>query len=110
MASGVPILVSYHSEMASILKMITQDDSIVRESSLKSGEELWKDKIIQKLLKPQDSQKTANMLKEELLLNTTIAQTHIDFISIIAGETLYFTFKIQWLINVESIVQYRPIR
>ena len=85
-AAGVPIMVSSHSGIASLLKTITQDESIVRESSLESFEETWKDGIIKKLLRPEEAQVTATRLREQLLLDSSIAQTHLDFIRIIAGK------------------------
>ena len=87
-AAGVPVLVSVHSGMAALLKTITQDHSIVRESSLESDEETWKDRILQKLLRPEESQRTATILKEQLLLDCYIAQTHVDFIRIATGKIL----------------------
>ena len=87
-AAGVPILVSSHSGMASILETIAQNESVVQESSLESEEETWKDKVIRKLVKPKDSQRIANTLREQLLLDTKITQTHLDFASIICGKIL----------------------
>ena len=87
-AAGVPILVSSHSGMASILETIAQNESVVQESSLESDEETWKDKVIRKLVKPEDSQRIANTLREQLLLDTKITQTHLDFARIICGKIL----------------------
>ena len=85
-AAGVPILVSSHSGLASILEIIAQDEAIVRESSLESYEETWKDRILQKLLKPEESRGTATRLREQLLLDTSIAQSHFKFTGIVAGK------------------------
>ena len=85
-AAEVPILVSFHSGMASLLKAIAQDESIVHESSLRSDEETWKDRIIQMLVRPEEAKQTANRLKELLLLDTTIAHTHLDFTKIVTGK------------------------
>ena len=87
-AAGVPILVSSHSGMASILETIAQNESVVQESSLESDEETWKDKVIRTLVKPEDSQRIANTLREQLLLDTKITQTRLDFASIIGGKIL----------------------
>ena len=84
-AAGVPILVSSHSGIASFFKTITQDESVVNESSLESEEETWRDTIIQKLLRPEESQETATRLRDQLLLDSSIAQSHIDFTKIVAG-------------------------
>ena len=85
-AAGVPILVSSHSGMASILEIIAQDESVVRESSLEPEEETWKDRILQKLLRPEESQRTATRLRDQLLLDSSIAQTHLDFTGINTGK------------------------
>ena len=89
-AAGVPILVSTHSGMGKLLKSIIQDESIVHESSLEPDDmEIWKDRILQKLLRPKESQKTANVLREQLLLDTSIAQTHLDFTRILTGKIFH---------------------
>ena len=85
-ASGVPVLISSHSGMASVLEMLFQDDSVVRESTLDSDTETWKERILQKLLRPVDTQLKATRLREQLLLDTRIAQTHLDFIGTIVGK------------------------
>ena len=93
-AAGVPILVSSHSGIASVLEIVSQDDSVVRESSTEPEAETWKDRILQKLLRPEDSQRRANRLKEALLLDTSIAQTHLDFTRIITGKIIFFYYRI----------------
>ena len=87
-AAEVPILVSLHSGMVSLLKAIAQDESIVHESSLRSDEETWKDRIIQMLVTPEEAKRTANRLKELLLLDTTIAHTHLDFTRTVTGKII----------------------
>ena len=84
-ASGVPILVSNHSGMASLLEIMCQDESFVKESALQPIGNVWIEGILQKLLKPEDSQLKAYRLREELLLDTSIAQTHLDFIITVVG-------------------------
>ena len=88
-AAGVPVLVSSHSGIASVLETLAQDESFVQESSLESDEETWKDRILQKLLKPEESQVAATRLREQLLLDTSIVQTHLDFTRIITGKILH---------------------
>ena len=85
-AAGVPVLISNHSGMASVLEMIFQGDSVVRESTLDSDTETWKEGILQKLLRPVDAQLKATRLREQLLLDTRIAQTHLDLIGTIIGK------------------------
>ena len=89
-AGGVPILVSQNSGIASHLEAILQSGSIVQESSLESHETTWKDRIVQKLVKPNEAKRAANTLREQLLLDTSIAQTHLDFLRTVAGKMLYF--------------------
>ena len=81
---------SNHSGIASVLKTIIHDQSVVQESSLEPDEETWKDRILQKLLRPEESQRTAARLREQLLLDSSIAQSHLDFNQIIAGKIFAF--------------------
>ena len=85
-AAGVPVLVSSHSGLASLLEMICQDDSVVRESVLDSDVDVWKEAILQRLLRPDDSQLKATRLREQLLLDSSIAETNLDFIGTIVGK------------------------
>ena len=85
-AAGIPVLVSSHSGMASILQILSQDDAIVHETSGEPDKETWKDRILQKLLRPEDAQRMANALRERLLLDSSIAETHLDFTKVIAGK------------------------
>ena len=87
-AAGVPVLVSNHSGMATLLETIYQVESIIQESILDSDTEIWKEGILQKLLKPEDSQRRADRMREQLLLDTSIAQTHLDFIRTLLGKIL----------------------
>ena len=87
-AAGVPVLVSSHSGIAALLGMICQDESVVKESVLQPDVNMWKDGILQKLLRPEDSQRMADRLKDELLLDTSIAQTHLDFTGTIVGKNI----------------------
>ena len=87
-AACVPVLVSSHSGMATLLKMICQDESVVKESVLQLDINMWKDSILQKLLRPEDSQRRADRLREELLLDTSIARTHFNFIGTLVGKNI----------------------
>ena len=89
-AAGVPILVSSHSGIASVLKTIIHDQSVVQESSLEPDEETWTDRILQKLLRPEESQGTAARLRDQLLLDSSIAQSHLDFTRSVAGKIYQF--------------------
>ena len=89
-AAGVPVLISKDSGLASLLDTMIEDESIVGKHKLKVNAELWKERIIQKLVRPDESQIAAKRLREKFLLDTSIAQTHLDFIKVIAGTYLCF--------------------
>ena len=85
-AAGVPVLLSKDSGLASLLNTMIEDEPIVGKNKLKANVQTWKERIIQKLVNPEESQKTAKRLRDQLLLDTSIAQTHLDFINTIAGK------------------------
>ena len=82
-AAGVPVLISNHSGMAALFQTIYQDESVVKESDV----DTWREGILKTLLRPEESQRRANRLREQLLLDTSIAQTHLDFIRTVVGKT-----------------------
>ena len=84
-AAGVPVMVSRDSGLASLLDTIIEDESIVGKNLLKVDAQSWKEHIIQKLVRPEESHQTAKRLREQFLLDTSIAQTHLDFINVISG-------------------------
>ena len=84
--AGVPVLLSKDSGLASLLGTMVQDEPIVGKNKLKASVQTWRERIIQKLVKPEESQQAARRLREQFLLDTTIAQTHLDFINTIAGR------------------------
>ena len=86
-AAGVPVLVSRYSGLASFLSQLQQDEPVVHKNESKLNIETWKERIIQKLIKPDGARQRAKILREQLLLDTSIAQTHLDFIDTIAGTT-----------------------
>ena len=85
-------MVSRYSGVASLLQKMTEDESVVYGIISQPATDMWKDKILERLLRPEESQRTANRLKEKLLLDTTIAETHLDFVHIIASK---FVFSIK---------------
>ena len=93
-AAGVPILVSNHSGIASLLQTLSEDKSIIRESTLDSDVTAWREGILQKLLQPEESQRMANRMKEQLLLDTNIAETHLGFIRTVVGKKLFLNLAI----------------
>ena len=85
-AAGVPVLISEYSGLASLLRTMVEDEPVVYKNKMEVNTETWKDRIIPKLVKPEESQRSTNRLREQFLLDTSIAQTHLDFINIIAGK------------------------
>ena len=84
-AAGVPVLISRDSGLASLLKTMVADESVVHRNKLQLDAQSWKERIIQKLVRPEETHIAAKTLREQLLLDTSIAQTHLDFINTIAG-------------------------
>ena len=84
-AAGVPVLVSRHSGLARFLHKIVGDESVVYETKSQSAKDMWQERILKRLLRPEESQGAAVRLREQLLQDTNIAQTHLDFINTIAG-------------------------
>ena len=84
-AAGVPVLVSGYCGLASLLRTMVEDESVVYRNKMEVNTETWKDRIIQKLVKPEEAQTAAKRLREQFLLDTNIAQTHRDFVNAIAG-------------------------
>ena len=85
-AAEVPVLISKHAGMARFLYEITGDESVVYETKAEPSVSMWKDRILERLLKPEQSQQVAKSLREQLLLNTIIAQGHLGFINFIASK------------------------
>ena len=83
--AGVPVLVSRYSGLAALLREMQQDEPVVHKSEF----EIWKERIIQKLIKPDMARQRANNLRKELLLVTSITKSHLDFINTIAGIVTY---------------------
>ena len=90
-AAGVPVLISKDCGLASLLETMIEDESIVGKNKLKINAETWKERIIQKLVRPVESQQFAKRLRDRLLMDTSIAETHLKFINIIAGKNHHKT-------------------
>ena len=88
-AAGVPILVSRYSGIARLLQKMAEDEPVVYGIKSQSATELWKERILQRLLRPGESQQSGNRLIGHLLLDTRIAQTHLDFINVIASKSIF---------------------
>ena len=52
-AAGVPVLVSRYSGVARLLQKMTEDEPVVYGIKSQSATELWKDKILERLLRPE---------------------------------------------------------
>ena len=91
--SGVPILVSSNCGIASLMDSLVEGEAIVRNTtgSLQKDSEIWCDRIYQKMSDLQNAQKVAQSLRGTLLLDTSIAASHIEFIKIVTG--MHQTFK-----------------
>ena len=84
-SAGVPVLVSSYSGLAALLYSMIGDEAVVYTSRTRSDMETWKQRITQRLLRPEESQQAANRLREQLLLDLSIAKTHLEFINTIVG-------------------------
>ena len=84
-AAGVPVLISGYSGLAGLLYNMIGEEPVVYTSSTEPDTETWKNRIIQRLLRPKESQEAANRLREQLLLDSSIAQSHLEFVNTIAG-------------------------
>ena len=91
-AAGVPVLVSRYSGLARFLRDIVGDESVVYGTKAESATDSWKERILERLLKPEESRRTAKKLREQFLLDTTIAQTHLEFINVIASRFIFRNF------------------
>ena len=85
-AAGVPILVSRNSGVSAVLESLIQHEMIVRQTSNMPFVDAWKEAILQKILRPEESQRKASELRKQLLLDRSITKTHLDLINIIAGK------------------------
>ena len=89
-AAAVPLLVSTYPVIAPLSEGICQYEYTIHESKLDFDSERWTEIIIEKILRPEDSQLKATKMREQLLLDTSVTQTHLDFIKTIVGKILYF--------------------
>ena len=86
MAAGVPILVSRNSGIASYLHSKSLSEPIVWDHKGTAKDvETWKERLIQKIVNPNEALGTTRELRKMLLLDTDIASTHLDFIQTVAG-------------------------
>ena len=72
--------------LASLLQKMVEDEPVIYGTKMESPLDIWKERILKKLLRPDESKRAANRLQEQLLLDTSIAQTHLEFINVIASK------------------------
>ena len=80
-AAGVPVLVSRHSPIGSLLLGMNANSSVVTKTDVAT----WGNRISQKINNLDATETEANNLKDRLLLDTSIPSTHMDFINTITG-------------------------
>ena len=54
-AAGVPVLVSRYSGIARLLQKMAEDEPVVYGIKSQSATELWRDKFLERLLRPEES-------------------------------------------------------
>ena len=86
--SGVPILVSSNSGIASLMNSLGEGEAIVYNTTgnLLNDSKVWSERIIQKIRDPEQAQILAQSLRGRLLLDTSIAASHMEFIRIVTGK------------------------
>ena len=86
--SGVPVLVSSNSGIASLMNSLGEGEAIVYNTTgnLRNDSKVWSERIIQKIRDPDQAQIMAQSLRGTLLLDTSIAASHIEFIKIVTGK------------------------
>ena len=84
-AAGVPVLISRESGLAALLEKMVENESVVYENQSQSIVQTWTNRIIHKLVKPEEAQRVAIKLREQFLFDTNVARTHLDFIHTITG-------------------------
>ena len=86
--SGVPILVSSNAGIASLMNSLGEGEAIVYNTTgnLRNDSKVWSERIIQKIRDPGQAKIMAESLRGSLLLDTSIAESHIEFIKIVTGR------------------------
>ncbi len=84
--ASVPVLASSNAGLAFILDEYHHLRSIVDDPP--GNQERWAGSICQKILQPKEARKEANKIRLKILMNTTMALSHIKFIETITGKTM----------------------
>ena len=77
-AAGVPVLVSRYSGIARLLRGMAEDEPVVYGTKLQSRTDIWKDRILKRLLRPEESQRAASRLNNSFW---TLASLKLIWIS-----------------------------
>ena len=86
-AAGVPVLVSRNTGIASFLQSIGEAEPIIWDNEdVTKDAQIWKDRLVQKIIDPEKARLTARELRKSLLLGAKISSTHLEFIKTITGK------------------------
>ena len=84
--AGVPVLVSSNSGLADLLREIPVLDSTLDVKGVSQDMQCWEDKIFQKIMNAKESEEEANAIRKNLLLDTSIEESHNKFVAIMTGK------------------------
>ena len=89
LAAGVPILISRHCGLGSLLVEMDEKGSVVVETDRGT----WADRITQKIVDPEAARSEAKKLRERFLLDTRIATSQMEFAKVISGQYPRYRLK-----------------
>ena len=85
-AAGEPVLVSINSGVASFLQSKSLDEPVVWDNEgFSQDAEIWTERLIQMITNPKDAYCVAQELRRLILLDDSIASSHLGFLNAIAG-------------------------
>ena len=88
-ASGVPVLVSKSSGIASLLQKLGMDESLIwDQESFTASATLWKSRLFESFSNPERAQDVARNLRKKLLGNRKIPESQFNFMTFVAGKSL----------------------
>ena len=110
MAASVPVLVSRNSGIASFLQSAGTEEPIVWDNKGFSKDvTTWKERLIQKITKPEDAQNTTKELRKMLLLDTQIASTHLNFVKYMTGGYLTLLLVFNQFVFIDCTYNFNSI-
>ena len=87
--AGIPLLVSQSAGISPFLEQLGETDPIVDSyGDFESDLQEWCDRIKEKLCNPKCAEETAEKIQRRCLLDTSIVESHIEFLTVIAGNTI----------------------